>query len=70
MGRVVDLGDGELVKRYSEYSKLISTVKGMCRQLTNPIERCRTLVELAVVKKAIENDLEFIPTGIIFLFTH
>ena len=37
--------DGELANRYSEYSKLISSIKGLCRQLTNPIERCRTLVE-------------------------
>ena len=66
-GGDVDLGDGELVKRYDEYSKLISTINGLCRQLTNPIERCKTLVELATIKKTLEGDLEFILTGILII---
>ena len=65
----MDLGDGEMVKRYGEYSKLISTIKSLCRQLTNPIERCRTLVELATIKKTLEGDLEFILTGINYYCT-
>lgn len=69
-GGDVDLGDGELAKRYNEYSKLILSIKGLCRQLTNPVERCRTLMELANIKKTLEDDLEFIPTGIVFPFAH
>ena len=64
-GGDVDLGDGELARKYGEYSKLL-----LCRQLTNPIERCHTLVQLANIKKLLEYDLEFLPTCRVFVFAH
>ena len=63
-GGDVDLGDGELAKRFSEYSELILTVKGMCGQLTDSVERSHTLLKLGIIKKALEDDLEFVPTGL------
>ena len=63
-GGDVDLGDGNLLKQFEEYSDLISRVKGMCRQLANSVERSRTLLDFGIVKKSLGDDLEFIPKGI------
>ena len=60
----VDLEDGELAKRFSEYSELILTVKGVCGQLTHSVKQSHTLHKLGFVRKALENDLEFVPTGL------
>ncbi len=66
-GGDVDLGDGQLQKQFEEYSDRISTVKGICRQLGNPVERSRTILDIAVIKKHLEDDLEFIPTGTLLI---
>jgi len=54
----VDLGDGQLQKKFEKYSDQISTVQGICRQLENPVERNRTLIDLAIIKKFLEEDLD------------
>ncbi len=65
-GGDVDLGNGKLAKMYKEYCNIISTVKGLCRQLTNNIQCSLTVVDLGIIKKELEDDLEFIPTGLLF----
>ncbi len=61
-----DLGNGELAKKYKEYCNIISTVKGLCRQLMNSIRCSLTVVDLGIIKKELEDYLEFTPTGSLF----
>ena len=63
-GGDIDLGDGKLIKQFEEYSDLIPSVKVMCRQLANSVERSRTLFDFGIVKKSLVDGLEFIPEGI------